>query len=311
MDFKGSRGFALTLAHRAAEDIRRDGFRQLRNYVDLCETLVRQPKIKRFFAYAQKTLEETDTLYYSLICHLVNQVNEDILCTWGINFLLGGLLFGGNRAKAEAEATGQPVSWLRVGVCADPNLPQAVSHAEEEERFAWVLYLDSKTPKETVLDLAIEHPYSAFVVLAQPEQLDRETVAALSRCRNLAVGILLQEVKLPQAAQQAVRQMKKCRMLYGLAVLLDDASAAKALDRQWLELASENALFCLYARAPGMKAEVSQKLRQDLVRGRGEQQHRLLVLDWEEDLAAINHSICPQAAVAGVALEGPAFPLKI
>lgn len=123
MDFKSSRGFALTLAHRAAEDIRRDGFRQLRNYVDLCETLVRQPKIKRFFAYAQKTLEQTDTLYYSLICHLVNQVNEDILCTWGINFLLGGLLFGGNRAKEQAERTGQPVSWLQVGVCADPELP--------------------------------------------------------------------------------------------------------------------------------------------------------------------------------------------
>lgn len=311
MDFKSSRGFALTLAHRAAEDIRRDGFRQLRNYVDLCETLVRQPKIKRFFAYAQKTLEQTDTLYYSLICHLVNQVNEDILCTWGINFLLGGLLFGGNRAKEQAGRTGQPVSWLQVGVCADPELPLAVSRAEENERFAWVLYLDPKTPKEAVLDLAIEHPYSAFVVLAQPEQLDRETVAALARCRNLAVGILLQGMELPQTAQQAVQRMKKSRMLYGLAVLLDDASAEKALDPQWLRLASENALFCVYARCPGMQAEVSRKLRQDLVRGRGEQQHRLLVLDWEEDLAAINQSICPQAVVAGAALNGPAFPLQI
>lgn len=105
--------------------------------------------------------------------------------------------------------------------------------------------------------------------------------------------------------------MKKSRMLYGLAVLLDDASAEKALDPQWLRLASENALFCVYARCPGMQAEVSRKLRQDLVRGRGEQQHRLLVLDWEEDLAAINQSICPQAVVAGAALNGPAFPLQI
>lgn len=48
MDYKSSRGFAMTLAHRAVADIRRDGFRQLRNYVDMCQMLVQQPKIKRF-----------------------------------------------------------------------------------------------------------------------------------------------------------------------------------------------------------------------------------------------------------------------
>lgn len=35
-DYLRSRGFALTLARRAVEDLRRDEFRQLRNYVDLC-----------------------------------------------------------------------------------------------------------------------------------------------------------------------------------------------------------------------------------------------------------------------------------
>ena len=34
-DLESSRSFAMTLAHRAVRDVRRDGFRQLRNYVDM------------------------------------------------------------------------------------------------------------------------------------------------------------------------------------------------------------------------------------------------------------------------------------
>ena len=33
-DLESSRSFAMTLAHRAVRDVKRDGFRQLRNYVN-------------------------------------------------------------------------------------------------------------------------------------------------------------------------------------------------------------------------------------------------------------------------------------
>lgn len=47
-DLENSRNFAMTLAHRAVRDVRRDGFRQLRNYVDMCALLAQRPDLKRF-----------------------------------------------------------------------------------------------------------------------------------------------------------------------------------------------------------------------------------------------------------------------
>ena len=41
MDYNSTRSFTMTLAHRAVGDIRRGGFRQLRNYVDMCATLAK------------------------------------------------------------------------------------------------------------------------------------------------------------------------------------------------------------------------------------------------------------------------------
>ena len=46
-DLESARGFAITLGHRAVQDVRRDGFRQLRNYVDMCAILAKKEPQKR------------------------------------------------------------------------------------------------------------------------------------------------------------------------------------------------------------------------------------------------------------------------
>ena len=48
VEYSSTRSFTLTLAHRAVGDIRRGGFRQLRNYVDMCATLAKKPQQKDF-----------------------------------------------------------------------------------------------------------------------------------------------------------------------------------------------------------------------------------------------------------------------
>ena len=63
MDHDGMRAYALTLAHRAVKDIRRDGFRQLRGYVDMGAILARSPGQKLFFSTAQRLLAKADSAY--------------------------------------------------------------------------------------------------------------------------------------------------------------------------------------------------------------------------------------------------------
>ena len=55
VEYSSTRSFTLTLAHRAVGDIRRGGFRQLRNYVDMCATLAKN-RSKRNFSPAHRLL---------------------------------------------------------------------------------------------------------------------------------------------------------------------------------------------------------------------------------------------------------------
>ena len=103
MDYNSTRSFTMTLAHRAVGDIRRGGFRQLRNYVDMCATLAKKQQQKDFFAYAQKALQRTDSCYYSLIHRLLDSVDEDRICTVGVNMGFGGLIYGASELKKQGK----------------------------------------------------------------------------------------------------------------------------------------------------------------------------------------------------------------
>ena len=204
MDYNSTRSFTMTLAHRAVGDIRRGGFRQLRNYVDMCATLAKNQQQKDFFAYAQKALQRTDSCYYSLIHRLLDSVDEDRICTVGVNMGFGGLIYGASELKKQADLEGQPIAWITAARCGDerlseqyetnvatvPNSRNVVEYAVklpvEDGSFVWLLDATDTDPAQVVL-LAKANPQSAFGLLADPSALTEDCVKTLAACRNLVV----------------------------------------------------------------------------------------------------------------------------
>lgn len=149
MDYNSTRSFTMTLAHRAVGDIRRGGFRQLRNYVDMCATLAKKQQQKDFFAYAQKALQRTDSCYYSLIHRLLDSVDEDRICTVGVNMGFGGLIYGASELKKQADLEGQPIAWITAARCGDERLSELVPKAAGHGSFVWLLERRTPTPRRS------------------------------------------------------------------------------------------------------------------------------------------------------------------
>ena len=175
MDYNSTRSFTMTLAHRAVGDIRRGGFRQLRNYVDMCATLAKKPQQKDFFAYAQKALQRTDSCYYSIIHRLLDSVDEDRICTVGVNMGFGGLIYGASELKKQADLEGQPIAWITAARCGDERLSELVPKAARHGSFVWLLDATDTDPAQVVL-LAKANPQSAFGLLADPSALTEDCV---------------------------------------------------------------------------------------------------------------------------------------
>lgn len=310
MDYNSTRSFTMTLAHRAVGDIRRGGFRQLRNYVDMCATLAKKPQQKDFFAYAQHALQRTDSCYYSLIHRLLDTVDEDRICTVGVNMGFGGLIYGASEMKKQADADGKSIAWITAARCGDDRLEALIPEAAKHGSFVWLLDATAGDSTRAVA-LAKANPQSAFGLLADPAALDDACVDALSACRNLVVMPLLQTPELTPEACRAARRLKAQKMFYALTMLVEDDTVPEVMQDDWLESIAQETLFCVCARKPGVSEEASHKLRRSIVDGRMETGKPVLLLDWDGDVRYLNEHISEHMTFGSVLAEGESFPLQL
>lgn len=309
-DYLRSRGFALTLARRAVEDLRRDEFRQLRNYVDLCQNLARKTRYNGFFTKAQQVLQKADSLYYDLVRCLLERVDSECLCNFGVDFGVGGVVYGAARLREEAAQTGQGTAWLNTANCSSPQLEEAVCRAEQAGRYVWVLYAQDEASLHTAVEMIKRHPFSAFLLVAEPALFAAMPPESLDACSNLCIWLLLPAPVLLPETIRAAEMLLGHKRLFGFAVLLDENTAVRALSPEWLAEMARWVSFCLYARKPDMGEETAQCLRRGVIQNRTESATPLLIFDWDGDLQAVNNKISQQAVVGTPVDAGLPFPFS-
>lgn len=292
-----SRGFALTLARRAVDDLRRDGFRQLRNYVDVCQALAQKTRYNSFLVRTQQALQQADSLYYALIQSLLDRVDGEHLCTFGINFGVGGVVYGATHLKEEVERTGRQSAWLNTANCASCKLEEAICQAEQAGRYIWVLYAQDVSALQNAVITAQKHPFSAFLLVAIPELIRSAPLIWFAECRNLSIWLLLSAPVMEPVTTETAASLYGHRLLFGFAVLLNEKNAEQAMDPEWLQEMAGWSSFCLYARMPGTGEQVIQQIHSQVEQSRTASAVPLLVFDWDEDLHAINQKISEKAVV--------------
>ena len=242
--------------------------------------------------------------------NLLDTVDEDRLCTVGVNMGFGGLIYGASEMKKQADVDGKPFSWITAAHCGDPALPALVAAAEKKGSFVWVLDATEGDPSEAA-SLAKAFPKCAFGVLAAPEALTPDRVAQLAECLNVVVLPLLQSPELTPDVCHAARALKAKQMLYMLTVLVDDTCAEEALQDDWMESVAQEARLCMYARRPGISPEKSEVLHRGIVAGRLETGKPVLLLDWDADITYLNHRISDNTVWGSALQEGQTFPLQL
>lgn len=294
MEYSSSRMFALTLAHRAVEDVKKDGFRQLRNYVDMCAVLANTPMQHSFFERAQEILVKTSSLYYSLISRLATSVDEDHLCTVGINLGLGGLVYGAGRQKLQAEKDGKPFSWVVTALSEDEGLEPAVTAAEAAGTYVWTLYAKSGLHGE-ICRLAKKHPMSVFFAVMEPADIDDACCARLQKVDNVVPVLHMAAPESTEEAFTAADRMRCARLFYGFLVEVDDDTVDVAMQAEWLDVLAQHVQICVYARKRGMAPAKAETLKENIYRSRTEPGVPLVLLDWDNDVEELNRHISPCA----------------
>ena len=294
-EWNALRVYAMGLAYRAVDDISRDGFRQLRNYVDMCAFLARSDPQKHFFSMAQDALEKTDSLYYPLIQQVVRTISPDIICNFGVNLGVDALVCGAAGLKKQAQESGLPVTWLTVARADDPGLEACIAEGEERGQFLWVLGCEAETLESGAL-LAAAHPKSDFALLMPAAAVTTAAADRLAALHNLMVLLPLDSPEITDEVHNAVLLLRAHRMFYGFTVRLTAEAAPTATDSEWLSVLAQHTPVCIYTH-PALPAPQAEALLQDIYASRKAAGVPALLFDWEADCATVGRYISPLAQV--------------
>lgn len=252
-------------------------------------------------------MQRTDSLYYKLINNLVAQVNEDAICTAGINLGFDAII---SCASNNRKQNGETRSWLNVGFCSAPELDDAIIQAEAGSSYAWVLYADEDLTPKTVAMLQ-SHTHSVFFVLFDAQKFDEATMERIARCNNVITLLCLHEPEITTEACRAANAMRSKQMFYGFLVEMGRADAAQAVNTDWLDVLAQYGLFCVYTRKPDMDQRTADAMYRQIVHSRiGSVAVPVLLLDWEHDIKYLNRMITPKTELGQCIPEGKTFPLN-
>lgn len=300
-NLRGLRIYALGLAHRAVRDIQRDHFRSLRYYVDMCAFLSKGQGHRLFFERAQTVLEQSNSLYYPLIQRMISSVDEDTLCTFGVNTGIDALTTGAGQIQALAAGGERKLPWLTLADACTAS-DDAITAGEERGQYAWCLAAHSASDAAQAVALASRHGKCAFALLLVPDLVTDGLLCRLQQTPNMAVNLMLDSPDLSESAHAALQRLQSARLLYAVSLDVNDNSVRQVLSSEWLDVMAQHAPFCVLTHSR-MSREAAQALTKEVYRLRLSTGAPMLPFLWEEDTAYICKSISPAACVQDLRLS--------
>lgn len=306
LDQDGMRAFAMTLAHRAVRDIRADGFRQLRSYIDMGALLSKGPGQKFFFTRAQSLLTKTDSLYYPLVQRFLTDFADDQFCTLGVNLAVNSLSCGVVTLRAAVAAQDRDLPWLVRGSAesADERAAFGAAMTEGEKQGAFLYVAEcacAEAADEAVRQLAGTHPQSILFVLCPPACVGEALVASLCKADNVVPVLRLSGPDALGGASAAAAALLAARRLYGMYMPVTPAQSEMACGPSFRAQLAQYAPFCVYQNSAPADRKAARALQKAVYAARKAVSTPVILMDWDSDCKSISKYISPRAFVKTLA----------
>lgn len=202
-----------TILRRTLDEIRRDPERSVRNLVDLALLGAKGRFQTQALELLQAMLQNSNSFYYSLIRDTVLHADPERLLGFGLNLGYNGCTRGAARIRQIEAERGFNVPWtlsLQVnGRDCREDRQRLVCQGEELGIRAWQLYAAGVAQRG--LEMAEDHPDSAFVLLLESKDID---LTLLDRAGELCNLMIL--VKWSADCPDACDLLRQAELLYGI-----------------------------------------------------------------------------------------------
>lgn len=295
-----SRILIQTTVRKAIRDIRETPQRSARNLIDMALNFSTGRFQQEFFQMAQKMLTDESSSYYALLQDMAIHIDEDKLLTFGMNVGYNGGILGAGSIRQLEESFGYNIPWVITLDVSRESLSQreARFHAliEEGEKmgiFTWILY--SHECVAECIELAAQHPQSAFVVFFDHSNINWCVIDCASDLKNLMLVI-------PTDDNAAITcgLLREAGLLYSVYTMYGENDLHRLQNGdQFCEMEQLHPVFSVFIPEADCPEKVRKNAYDAIHTARMEQTHATILWELRRDCMMVDRVISGDGCWAG------------
>ncbi|MFY9173771.1 MAG: hypothetical protein WAO24_00270 [Peptococcia bacterium] len=292
---------AITIAvDKAIENMQSHPERSSRNLLDLGLFFTKSSRLRSFYEGAKKILANPKNSYHQLIKRIIETVDLETVKTVSINFGFHGLNYGTKIIRKMQENMDHILPWLvafRICEYDSEFLNQINSHITDGQElgiYSYLFIVENPEAIPEITKIVKKHRDPAFMLVTSPQAITEETATLLSKLKNLAISIMLDEnLANKEVSRTAFQQLSKFKCLFGFHIQFTPNNAAIVSSGDFLRtMISHGCAYGSYLTNPE-EEEHNKKLQNFINSERYGHGQSILVFDWLWDTEYVGQAILP------------------
>lgn len=305
MESNASRAMVETLARKTLREIKNSPHRSSRNLVDLALHFSKGRFQRHFFELVQTMLKDERSQYFPLVQDIVDHVDHERLLRFGMNVGYNGCTLGAKKIREIEASQGFNIPWT-VGLHMNAPVQEerlALYHTNINEGESlgirvWQIFSRQSAPK--LLELAAQHPNSAFVLFTSASEITPQLAEMLESAPNV-----MPVIPYDDTAEESCRLLRAHQLLYSVCCSYTDGDLRQiSCGKLFASTQRLHPVLTILAPAPNCSPATQSKVYQEVVQLRNQQLYQTIPWELEQDSAFVDGIISQDACIAGFAPDG-------
>ncbi len=283
--------------NKGIRDIEDNPKRGIRNLVDLANHFASSPFQKDILKLMQTMLANLDSPYYDIVLDLINNVDHDIIKSFGINLGYNSWTKGAKKIRQHKKTYGYNVPWtiifdLRKHTDNKINLDSIKDIIKQGKRIGIHTYMLFINNLDGLSNILKENPDCAFILYMSPNILREENISKIKSSKNTVVLILYEPQINSDNLKNTIQLLSNNKCLFGLYSYYGNENINDILSDKWVhEIINIKSPFGILMESKNCSKENAGLIQDYVFNSKTNQKHSSFLIDLYEDIARIDKNI--------------------
>lgn len=290
---------------RGLVEIESKSKRGIRNLIDLGDHFARGKFQKDFYNIAQKTLANEDSPYYELIFRTIQNVDRNILKTFGINIGFNSWTYGAKKIRQYEKEKGCNVPWTIVfdftksveDKLNSSKLSNIIKEGKDIGIYSYIFFLgDNKGKFKELIELFKTNQNCAFILFINPSILEEESALELKNMGNSIISLNIRSAN--SDVNSKIDFLKKNRILFGVHMVYYNYDTKIILKDDWInDVINLNCTFAFLIPSSECNNKNIGLISKYIKDTKTNQKYPIFLIDFFEDIAHVNKIVSTKSCL--------------